>query len=223
MALRFIIFDLDETIYPRGNGLLQEVGHRIQLWVQQQFDLTWEEAAAMRRDYFLRYGTTMGGLIAEHDVDVHEYLVFVHDVPLGDYLASNPALAAMLDGIPLQKAIYTNGTAEHGWRVLQALGVADHFERVIGIEDVGLRNKPYLDAYEQMLALLGAQGPECIMVEDSARNLRPAKVLGLTTVLVDAEPDEHENRSVDFVVESVLDVGEVVGDLLLASYEPHSI
>ncbi|MEE8391055.1 MAG: pyrimidine 5'-nucleotidase [Anaerolineae bacterium] len=214
MVFKFIIFDLDETIYPRGNGLLQEVGHRIQLWVQQQFDLTWEEAVAMRRDYFFRYGTTMGGLIAEHDVDVHEYLVFVHDVPLGDYLAPNPALAAMLNGLPLRKAIYTNGTAEHGWRVLQTLEVADHFERVIGIEDVGLRNKPYLDAYEQMLALLGARGAECIMVEDSARNLRPAKALGMTTVLVGAEPDEDEAGSVDFVVESVLDVGEVVGGSL---------
>lgn len=210
MTFKFIIFDLDDTIYPRGNGLMQEVGHRIQLWVQRRFDLTWEEAIAMRRDYFTRYGTTLGGLIAEHDVDVHEYLVFAHDVPVGEYLDPNPALAAMLDGIPLRKAIYTNGTAEHGRRVLQTLEVAGHFERVIGIEDVGLRNKPYLDAYEQMLALLGVQGGECIMVEDAARNLRPAKALGMMTVLVDAEPDE----SADFVVENVLDVGEVVKGLL---------
>ena len=214
MTFKFIIFDLDDTIYPRGNGLMQAVGHRIQLWVQQQFDLAWEEAIAMRRDYFFRYGTTLGGLIAEHDVDAHEYLVFVHDVPVGEYLDPNPALAAMLNGISVRKAIYTNGTAEHGWRVLQALGVADHFEPVIGIEDVGLRNKPYLDAYEQVLALLDVRGDECIMVEDSARNLRPAKALGMTTVLVDAEPDEDEDGNVDFVVESVLDVGETVNGLL---------
>jgi len=210
MALKFIIFDLDDTLYPRDSGLMQEVGRRIQTWLCDHLGVTWEEAIVLRREYFHRYGTTMGGLIAEHDVDVHDYLVFVHDIPVEEYLESNPALDAMLASIPLRKAVYTNSTAEYGWRVLRALGVADHFERVIGIEEVGLRNKPYRDAYERMLALLDAQGPECILVEDAARNLRPAKALGITTVLVDAEPGE----GVDFVVESVLEVGRVVAQML---------
>ena len=209
MALKFIIFDLDDTLYPRNSGLMQEVGHRIQLWVCNHLGLTWEEAVALRREYFHRYGTTMGGLIAKHDVDAHDYLVFVHDIPVEEYLKPNPALDVMLASIPLRKAVYTNATSEYGWRVLRALGVAGHFERVVGIEEVGLRNKPYRDAYERMLALLGAQGPECILVEDAARNLRPAKALGMTTVLVDAEPDE----GVDFVVGNVLEVGQVVAGL----------
>jgi putative hydrolase of the HAD superfamily len=212
MALKFIIFDLDDTLYPRNSGLRQELGRRIQLWVQRRFDLSWEEASAMRRDYFLRYGTTLGGLIAEHDVDAHEYLHFVHDVQVGEYLAPDPTLADMLDAIPLRKAIYTNATVGYAGRVLRALGVTDRFEQVTGIEEVGLRSKPRLDAYECMLARLGARGPECVMVEDSARNLKPAKALGLTTVLVDAEPDG--DGSADFVVESVLEVRQVMGDLL---------
>jgi len=134
----------------------------------------------------------------------------VHDFPVEEYLDPNPALAAMLDAIPLRKAVYTNATSGYAWRVLRALGVADHFEQVIGIEEVGLRNKPYRDAYERMLALLGVQGPECVMVEDSVRNLRPAKALGLTAVLVGAESDEN----VDFAVANVLEVGQVVIDLL---------
>jgi len=205
MALKFIIFDLDDTLYSRDNGMMQEVGRRIQTWLCNHLGLTWEEAIAVRRDYFLRYGTTLGGLIAKHDVDVHDYLAFVHDVPVEKYLDPDPALAAMLASIPLRKAIYTNSSSEYAWRVLRTLGVAEYFEQVIGIEEVGLRNKPYRDAYEHMLALLGAQGSECIMVEDAARNLRPAKALGLTTVLVSAEPDEN----VDFAVRSVLDVGAV--------------
>lgn len=214
MALKFIIFDLDDTLYSRDNGMMQEVGRRIQTWLCDHLGLTWEEAIAVRRDYFIRYGTTLGGLIAKHDVDVHDYLVFVHDLPVEEYLDPDPALAAMLASISLRKAIYTNATSEYGERVLQALGVADYFEQVIGIEEVGLRNKPYRDAYEHMLALLGAPGSECIMVEDAARNLHPAKALGMTTVLVDATPDE----SVDFVVESVLEVGEVV-KRLVESYD----
>jgi len=210
MTLKFIIFDLDDTLYPRNSGTMQEVGRRIQLWLCNHLGLTWEEAIAVRRDYFHRYGTTMCGLIAEHDVDTSGYLTFVHDFPVEEYLDPNPALSAMLDSIPLRKAVYTNATSEYAWRVLRALGVADHFEQVIGIEEVGLRNKPCRDAFEQMLARLGVQGSECIMVEDLTHNLRPAKALGMTTVLIDADADE----SVDFVVGSVLEVAEVVRELL---------
>jgi len=212
MALKFIIFDLDDTLYPRHNGLMQEVGHRIQTWLRDHLGLTWEEAISLRHQYFQRYGTTMGGLVAEHDVDVHAYLMFVHDIRVEEYLGPDPALAAMLRSIPLRKVVYTNATSEYAWRVLRALGVAEQFERVIGVEEVGLRNKINRDAYERMLAFLGAQGPECIMVEDSARNLQPASALGLTTVLVDALPGEAAQHvhQVDYVVGNVLEVGQVV-------------
>jgi putative hydrolase of the HAD superfamily len=231
MAFRFIIFDLDDTLYPRDTGLMHEVGCRIQMWLCDYLGLTWEEAIVRRREYFHRYGTTLGGLIAEHGMGAYDYLAFVHDVPVEEYLDPDPALAAMLDALPLQKAIYTNATSGYGWRVLRALGVADQFEQVIGIEEVGLRNKSNRDAYERTLELLDAQGCECIMVEDTAHNLRPARELGLTTVLVDTDgsmarpsadaedsprsdlatvPDEHA----DFVVGNVLEVGQVVRRLL---------
>jgi putative hydrolase of the HAD superfamily len=234
--LKYIIFDLDDTLYPRDTGLMHEVGRRIQIWLCDYLGLTWEEAIVRRREYFHRYGTTLGGLMAEHDdISVRDYLAFVHDIPVGEYLEPNPALAAMLDVIPLRKAIYTNATSSYGRRVLQALGVPDRFERVIGIEEVGLHNKFQCEAYEQALALLNAQGHECIMVEDSVGNLQPAKELGLTTVWVHedgstpgpgvgrdsrvqasvhdeiaAVPEEY----VDFVVENVLEVGHIVRRLL---------
>jgi len=186
------------------------VGHRIEVWLCDHLGLKRGEAAAMRRDYFVRYGPTLGGLVARHDVDVRGYLAFVHDVPVEEYLSPNPALTEMLASIPLRRVVYTNAPAGYAGRVLRALGVASCFERVVGIEEVGLRNKPCPDAYERVLALLGARGPECVMVEDSARNLRPAQALGMATVLVGAEPDE----SADFVVKSVLEVEKVVNGLL---------
>jgi len=221
VAFEFIIFDLAETIYPRGSGLMREVGRRIQFWLCNHMGLSWDEAITVRRDYFRRYGTTMGGLIAEHDMDVHDYLIFVHDIPVEQYLDTDPALAAMLDAIPLRKAVYTNATSEYARRVLRALGVVDRFDWVIGIEEVGLRNKIHGDAYEQALALLGVEGSTCIMVEDSTHNLRPAKALGLTTVLVGADSSaafaEVSDGNVDFVVENVLEVGRIVNGLLYAA------
>jgi putative hydrolase of the HAD superfamily len=208
---KFILFDLDDTLYPCSNGLMGEVGRRIQTWLCDHLALSWEDAVALRRKYYHQYGTTLGGLIAEHDVDAHDYLVYVHDIPLEEYIGPNPALDAMLAGIPLRRVVYTNATAEYARRVLGVLGVNSHFEQVIGIEDVGLLNKPYQEAYERVLVRLDAWGPECIMVEDAARNLRPAKMLGMTTVLVNAPPD----WSVDYVVGDVLQVGQVVSKLLV--------
>lgn len=207
---KFIIFDLDDTLYARENGLMGEVGRRIQTWLCENMELAWEDAVILRRKYYHQYGTTLGGLIAEHDVDAHDYLVYVHDIPLEEYIGPNPALDAMLAGVPLRHVVYTNATAEYARRVLGVLGVTDHFEDVIGIDDVGLINKPVQEAYERVLVRLDAWGPECIMVEDSARNLNPAKVLGMTTVLVDSLPD----WSVDYVVKDVLQVGQVVSKLL---------
>lgn len=218
MSFEFIIFDLDNTLYRPDSGVMEEIGRRIQVWMCDRLDLSWEEATALRRRYLRRFGTTMGGLMAERDLDVGQYLHFVHDIPIEDYLAPDPALAEMLAGIRLRKVVYTNATREHGRRVLKALGVADQFERIIGIEEVGLRNKLSPEAYEQMLAILGAEGEACLMVEDSPRNLVPAKALGMTTILIDAEEGKGvrdvPEDCIDFAVDGVLDVGAVVDQLV---------
>jgi putative hydrolase of the HAD superfamily len=211
VGLTHIIFDLDETLYPRSAGLFDVISRRITHWVQRELGLTSGEAAALRQVYLRQHGTTLGGLIANQQVgDVESYLAFVHDVPVERYIGLNPALATMLAAIPLRKVIFTNATAEHGRRVLRALGVGDQFERLVGARETGLVNKPRPEAYHKLLLLLQARGPDCILVDDRAVNLRPAKALGMTTVLVDSAPDE----GVDFVVEDVLEVGPLVARLL---------
>ena len=214
MSLEFVIFDLDNTLYPRGSGVMEEIGRRIQVWICDQLNLSWGEAAEVRRRYLRQYGTTMGGLMTEHDVDIGQYLTFVHDIPIEEYLEPNPSLADMLAGIPLRKAVYTNATSEHGRRVLQALDIADQFERIIGIREVGLCNKLNREAYERMLALLQVEGEACIMVEDSPRNLPPAKALGMTTILIDHEEAERfidvSERCIDFAVDTVEEVEKVI-------------
>jgi putative hydrolase of the HAD superfamily len=218
MSFEFVIFDLDNTLYPHGSGVMEEIGRRIQVWICDRLDLSWEEATDVRRRYLRRYGTTMGGLMTEHDIDIGQYLTFVHDIPIEEYLEPDPALAEMLAGIPLRKAVYTNATSEHGQRVLQVLDIADQFERIIGIREAGLRNKLNREAYERMLALLGVEGGACIMVEDSPRNLPPAKALGMTTILIDHKEGERfvdvPERCIDFAVDTVQEVGMVIDVLL---------
>lgn len=210
VMLTHILFDLDETLYPRRTGLLAAVNRRITLWLEQTYHLAPEAAQALRKRYFLEHGTTLSGLVAERPIDVEAYLDFVHDVPVADYLDPNPDLAAMLDHLSLRKAIFTNAPLTYGTRVLERLGVIDRFEHLVGIQEVGLRSKPQPEAYQRTLELLDAEPEACILVEDQPQNLLPAKNLGMTTILVDADP----NDGVDFAVDDVLQVGPLVASLL---------
>lgn len=212
MLFTCAVFDLDETLYPTSAGLMQDVARRITDWLQRHLGLGPEEATHLREVYIHLYGTTLAGLLAEHreKVDVEDYLAYVHDVPVEDYLRPDPALRAMLTGIPLRRVVFTNSSAGHAARVLNALGIADLFERVVDIRALNFLHKPRREAYERLLTLLSAPGPACIMIDDRVVNLQPAKALGMTTVLVNGPPQD----GVDFAVGSVLEVGPLIRRLL---------
>jgi len=208
--IRYLIFDLDETLYPRGSGVMEEIRRLILRYMIERLGMDAEEARALRRRYLIEYGTTMAGLLRHQHIDPDDYLDYVHDFPARRYLRTNDELDAVLEAIPLQKAIWTNGTRAHAVRVLSALGVRRHFSRIVDVRDMGYISKPAPESYRRLLGMLGAEGPECILVEDSVRNLRPAKAMGMITVLVDGEGDED----VDFVIGRVEEIGRVVFGLL---------
>lgn len=213
MQFEYVIFDLDDTLYPRHTGLMQEIAHRIKLWVEKTLGLNEKEAAELRQAYLHKYGTTLGGLIAEQQVDVDAYLAFVHDIPVEQYIHPNPPLKESLVAIPLNKAVFTNATSEYAQRVLRSLGIDNCFQHIVGIREVGLVNKPYPEAYKRLLRKLRVSGPQCIMVEDRRINLGPPKQLGMTTILVSTDtpgPDDF----VDHIVPDALAVRELVSVLL---------
>ncbi len=207
---KYLILDLDETLYPRNAGLMAQIGQRIPLYMVVRMGFSPAEAETLRKRFFVQYGTSLRGLQLEYDVDAEDYLQFVHDVRLEDYIAPDPALDAMLGCIPLDKVIFTNADTAHARRVMDRLGVTHHFQRVIDIHAVGYYCKPYREAYEHVLDVLGVPGPACIMVEDSARNLVAAHELGMTTVLVDGQPAD----GVDHVIGNLLQLEELVKRLM---------
>jgi putative hydrolase of the HAD superfamily len=207
LMITTLIFDLDETLYPRHAGLMQEIGARILRYLIEQLGLSEEQARFQKQDYFQRYGTTLRGFIVERpDIDPEDYLHFVHDIDLTKYLGPNPALVEMLRALPQRKVIFTNANIEHARNVLKMLGCADQFERIIDVRAVNFVSKPDPRAYERILELIEACGDECILIEDNARNLRPARALGMTTILV----DNSECDEVDYCVRNILDVKDAI-------------
>jgi putative hydrolase of the HAD superfamily len=209
---RVVLFDLDETLYSAEAGVMDHFRARVLTYLCTRMMLPRAEADALRRSYLQEYGTTLQGLQSKRQVDTEDYLRYVHDIPLEKYLRANPELDAVLAGIPLAKVIFTNASREHAERVLALLAIRRHFARIVDIRDVEFQSKPQPGAYRRICDLLGVQPRDCMIVEDSIRNLRPAKALGMSTVLVhdgEREPDE----SVDVTIRRIEQVGDALARL----------
>lgn len=205
MPIRYLLFDLDDTLYPRSAGVMQQIGRRIRRYIVETLGLSEQEADETARRYHHDYGTSLQGLLANHPIDPDRYLDFVHNFPL-DALEANPRLDQMLASLPVDKVIFTNADRAHAERVLARLGIRRHFSRIVDVVAVGYVSKPNLPAYTECLRLLAASPDQCILIEDSARNLQPAAALGMVTVLVDGDRDGRA----DFHVESILELAPVV-------------
>lgn len=180
-----LLLDLDDTVYPPSSGVWELIGERINRFMIEVVGIDAEQAPALRRLYFERYGTSLNGLRLHHGVDPFDYLRFVHDLPLEDYLAPDPSLRRMLEGLAIPAVIFTNADAAHARRVLSALGVADLVDRFIDIVALEWVNKPQPEAYRRAMKICGQDDPAaCIVVDDQPRNLMPAAALGMGTVLV---------------------------------------
>lgn len=181
---RFILFDLDETLYPATSGLMPAVGVRMRLYLEQKYNLKPEDAHELQKRYYNEYGTTLRGLVLEQQINPRDYLDFVHDVDVSQFIHPDERLHAVLASIPYDKVIVTNADSPHAERVLARLGVADQFLRIFDIVFMEYECKPARGAYERVLDKLGVRGDECILVEDMARNLPTARELGIGTILI---------------------------------------
>lgn len=213
MKPRVVLFDLDNTLYPPECGLLQHLDDRINAFVSARLGLPLEETKLLRRRYIQEYGTTLHGLQAEQGVPPSAYLSAVHDaVELERFLTRDEELLAALAAIEIDKVVFTNAPRAYARRVIECLGLDEHFRLVIDLEFHDYNGKPFREAYERVVAHLDVDPVECVLVEDTLRNLRAAKELGMVTVLVGGEADIPEY--VDHRVSRPAEVTDLLARLL---------
>jgi putative hydrolase of the HAD superfamily len=211
--IKYILFDLDDTLYPTSAGLMQGISERMSEYMVTRLGVPAGDIARQRRDYWERYGTTLRGLYIERHIDPQAFLNFVHDVDLTKYLCPDPRLDAMLARLPQQKAIFTNAPTNYAWQVLRMLGVEKHFVEIFDINFIAYKSKPTPSAYDKVVAALPVRAEACLMIDDTARNLVPAKRLGMTTVWLNGRADEQfaeGSDAADFVITTIYDVASVV-------------
>src|SRR4051794_3119161 len=144
------VFDLDNTLYPHHVNLWHQVDARISEFVGTFLGIAPEEARRIQKDYYLRYGTTMRGMMTEHGVHADDYLAYVHQIDHSP-LEPNPAMGAAIAKLPGRKLILTNGSTDHAGKVLERLGIRAHFEAVFDIIAAELEPKPSPQTYDKIL------------------------------------------------------------------------
>ncbi len=181
--VRTWVFDLDNTLYPPEVNLFAQIEQRMTDYVMGALAVPRETANRLRTEYWHTYGTTLSGLMREHDVDPVPYLQDVHDISF-EKLTPDPDLIAHISALPGRKIVYTNGTAPYAENVLAARGLSPLFDAVYGIEHAGYLPKPERAAFDAIFAADGLQAEQAAMFEDDHRNLQAPHDMGLRTVHV---------------------------------------
>ena len=103
----FLLFDLDNTLYPKSLGIFDQVVERIRNYMEDCLGFEKALAKELRQEYIRKYGSTLRGLMVHYNLDPEEYLEYVHDVGVEKKLSPNPALAELLGSIRGGRAIFT--------------------------------------------------------------------------------------------------------------------
>jgi putative hydrolase of the HAD superfamily len=182
------IFDLDNTLYPPSARLFDQIEVKMTDWVSRTLSVDRAEADRVRAAYWKQYGTTLAGLMREHDVDPGPYLDEVHDISL-DHLEPDAELAEAITALPGRRIVYTNGCEPYARRVLAARGIEACFDAVYGVEHAAFIPKPERAAFETIAGIDGFDHKRSAMFEDDIRNLEAPFHLGMRTVHVAPEKD----------------------------------
>jgi len=177
------VFDLDNTLYCGVHGLFEQIDARMRGYLAKYLDIHEDEAHRVQKSYFRQYGTTLRGMMINHAMDPIPYLDYVHDIDIS-LIPADPALGDALARLEGRKIIFTNADVPHAERVLDRLGVADHFDAIFDIVEADFIPKPEPDIYDQLIKRFAIDPQGAVMVEDIARNLEPAAKLGMATVWV---------------------------------------
>jgi len=187
MTFTTLLFDLDDTLYKPGNGIWEQISHRIHQYMQTYCHIPAQHASDVRKTYFRKYGTTMRGLVIHHHIDPAHYLEYVHDFDVSPMVAYDPEIYAMFSKLPHEKHIFTNASRAHAERVLRLLQIQDFFISIVDVMNIQPFCKPMPEAFTKALHLLQKKPDECIFIDDSLRNLDQAKSMGIFTIYPNAD------------------------------------
>jgi len=168
-------------------------------YVSDKLNVNIDEAKKIQKNYFYEYNTTLNGMIKNHKIDANEYLEFVHDIDI-DFLKKDLAISEELRKLEGKKIIFTNGSKKHALNVIRKIGIEQHFDDIFDIVDSNFVPKPTMEPYKKLVEKHKIDPNLCVLIEDIARNLKPAYEMGMKTIWIENdEPWAAKFSDSDFI------------------------
>ena len=200
---KFWLFDLDNTIYSPDTKIFDEIDIRMKKYISQLLNISESEAFRIQKIYYKEFGTTLSGLMKNHNIDPDHFLEYVHKVNL-DKLTESRDLKNFISQLPGKKIIYTNGDSRHAENVLNKLNIKNLFDDIFDIRKSNLIPKPNKESLERLIKFYSLNPHETVYFEDIEINLKNAYDLGITTFLIDYNKRALKNSYVNYSFNTLL-------------------
>ena len=153
-----------------------------------------DDAYTIQKKYYFKYGTTLAGLMKNHNIKPEEFLDYVHNIDVSS-LKKDLKLQKILKSLPGNKYIYTNGSKSHAINVMKSLGINNYITKIFDIENANYIPKPSMKPLKYFIKKYNIVAKEAIFFEDIPKNLINPKKAGFQTVLIknNSHPDNNTN------------------------------
>ena len=197
--IKNFIFDCDGVLYKDLEKVFGQVSKKMTEYIAKKLNLDLKKAKELQTNYFHKYNTSLNGLMIHHEINPDEFLKYVHDINL-DFLEKDLVLRKELLKLEAKKIVFTNGSNDHVANITKHLGIDDLFDGVFDIVDCNFIPKPAIESYEKLSKKFNINPNETLFIEDIAKNLEPAKKLGMKTVwLINDEYWGKKDSDKDFI------------------------
>ena len=192
-----LLIDLDNTIYSETEEIFSQIDLKMKSFISTELNVSLDKAYNIQKKYFFKYGTTLRGLMINHNIKPSFFLKYVHNINLKP-IKKNLDLKSELKRFKGKKIIFTNGTTEHAINVLKKVGVFKEIDNIFDIKDADYVPKPDLLPYKKVVNKFKIIPHNTIMIDDIKANLVTAKKLGIGTVLVNKKPSQLIKNIIDY-------------------------
>lgn len=185
MKYKYLLFDLDNTLYPSTAAIDKGITHRMLSFIASYLHISYEEAIAKRNSRLPFYGTTLEWLRTEEGLkDIHSFFNAVHPPEEIEEIPFDAHLRPFLQSLHMPMAILTNAPMVHAKRILDFLNVTDLFTGIYDVECNNLKGKPYPQAFYNALEGSNFSLKETLFFDDHKKYTDGYQVLGGQAILV---------------------------------------
>lgn len=208
--IKAIFFDVGDTLYS-NEDMEKEYPRQLYKLISQTKGIDKDQAKQLLKDTTEKLKRTQKHVTKVRAMEelgytraqTHEAFCKVNP---SDFLITDGQLDATIAQLAqkYKLGIISNFKKSHMLQIFSALGLSENLLPLMVTEDIVTEIKPAHEPFLKAIALSGYKPEECLYAGDSpGKDMRPAKEVGMMTVLVKKSPEEEDLTYADEKISSV--------------------